>query len=222
MCSPDGRKVALELGLPLDTEFTSDDLLFINENKDSDLFLESDPDDLRSYLLLFYDRLIKKDFNAFTWCYFYLEVTKDLNLENKRTKFIKGNQRCNTKKADILLWKVLSKFLDPECHDILVESYYNQSESRPFLQLAITIALYGLKYEKFNIIADPNDNNHIDDMLNGRYEMIKIDDFVIDKHTKDGRNSGMDVKDFVLDGALVIPEDMTYHNELLVKIYSTR
>jgi len=59
-------------------------------------------------------------------------------------------------------------------------------------------------------------------MLNARYEMIKIDDFVIDKHTKDGRNAGMSVKDFVDDGAYVANEDMTYHNELLVKIYSTR
>ena len=220
--NPDGRKVAEELGLPLDNSFTSDDLLFIEEHRNCNLFVESDPENIRCYLLTFWKRLIDKDFNAFTWCYFYLEATKDLNLESKRTKFIKGNQRCNTKKADILIWKVLSKFLDPECHDILVESYYNQSESRPFLQLAVVVALYGLKYEKIDIIADLNNDKHIDDMLNARYEMIKIDDFVIDKHTKDGRNAGMSVKDFVDDGAYVANEDMTYHNELLVKIYSTR
>jgi hypothetical protein len=220
--NPDGRKVAIELGLPIDTEFISDDLSFIEENKDSDLFVKSDPDDLRSYLLVFYDRLIKKDLNAFTWCYFYLETSKDVTLSTKRKKFIKGNQRCSTGKADILIWKVLSKFLDVECHDILVDAYYTHSENRPFLQLGISIALYGLKYEKINIISDPNNDKHIDDMLNGRYEKIQIDDFVIDKHTKDGRSSGMTVQDFVDDGSLVIPEATEYHNELLVKIYSTR
>ena len=59
-------------------------------------------------------------------------------------------------------------------------------------------------------------------MLNGKYDVIKIDDFVIDKHTKDGRSNGMSSKDFVDEGALVIPEDLTYHNELLAKIYSVR
>jgi ribA/ribD-fused uncharacterized protein len=220
--NPDGRKISIELGLPIDTEFTSDDLLFITENENRDLFLENDPKDIRKYLLIFWNRLIKKDFNAFTWCYFYLEESKDITLNPKRKKLIKGNQRLSTGKADILIWKVLSKFLDVECHDILVESYYNQSESRPFLQNAITIALYGLKYEKMNIIADPNDNDHIDDMLNGRYENIKIDDFVIDKHTKEGRNAGMDVNDFVNEGALVVNEALEYRNELLAKIYSTR
>ena len=220
--NPDGRKVAIELGLPVDTEFTSDDLLFINENKDCDLFIENDPEDILCYLLTFWNRLIKKDFNAFTWCHFYLETTKDLTLNTKRKKLIKGNQRFNTGKADILIWKVLSKFLDPECHDILVESYYNFSENRPFLQLAIVLALYGLKYEKMSIIADPNNDKHIDDMLNGRYKAIEIDDFVIDKHTKDGRSNGMTVKSFVDEGAYVANEDMTYHNDLLAKIYSTR
>lgn len=220
--NPDGRKVALELGLPIDTEFTSDDLLFINENKNCDLFIESDPEDLRSYLLIFYDRLIKKDFNAFTWCHFYLEASKDITLKIKRKKFINGNQRCSTGKSDILIWKVLSKFLDIECHDILVEAYYNHTESRPFLQLAITVALYGLKYEKINIVSDPNDDEYIDNMLNGRYDFIKIEDFVIDKHTKDGRSNGMSVSNFVDEGAYVANEDMSYHNDLLAKIYSTR
>ena len=221
--NPDGRKIATELGLSLDTEFTSDDLLFIYENKNSDLFVESDPEDIKSYLLTFWNRLINKDFNAFTWCYFYLEASKDITLKTKRKKFItKGKERFNTGKADILLWKVFSKFLDVECHDILVEAYYNHTENRPFLQNGLVIALYGLKYEKINIIADPNDNNHINDMLHGRYDTIKIDDFVIDKHTRDGRDAGMTVSDFVDEGALVIPEDLTYRNELLAKIYSVR
>jgi ribA/ribD-fused uncharacterized protein len=220
--NPDGRKVSLELGLPIDTEFTSDDLLFITENKNCDLFAESDPEDIRPCLLTFWNRLIKKDFNAFTWCYFYLEASKDITLTPKRKKFINGNQRFNTGKADILLWKVLSKFLDVECHDILVESYYNFSENRPFIQNAIVIALYGLKYEKINIIADPNDNDHIDDMLNGRYKTLQIDDFVIDKHTRDGRSNGMTVNNFVDEGAYVANEDLNYHNDLLAKIYSVR
>jgi len=220
--NPDGRKIAIESGLPVDVAFTSDDLSFITENNNCDLFVESDPEEIKSYLLTFWLRLINKDFNAFTWCYFYLEASKNITLKSKRKKFIIGNARCSTGKSDILLWKVLSKFIDVETHDILVEAYYNHTENRPFLQLAVMVGLYNIKYEKINIILDPADNDDIDMMLNGRYQMMKIDDFVIDKHTKDGRSNGMDAKEFVLDGALVIPEDMSYHNELLVKIYSTR
>ena len=216
--NPEGRAIAIELGLSIDAQFSDNDIKFFNENQNCDIFFPSDPGNIRCYLIMFWNRLINKDYNCFVWCSYYLDVAKDITLI-KRKKFIKGNQRCSTGKADILIWKVLAKFLSTECHDILVEAYYNHSESRPFLQHAIVIALHDLPYQKLDIIID--NSIDVNKLLKGEYK-LEIDDFVIDKHTRAGRENGMTVKDFVDDGALVIPEDMTYHNETLAKIYSMR
>lgn len=137
----------------------------------------------------------------------------------KRKKFIVNNQRCQTGKPDILIWKVLSKFLPNETHDILCEAYFNHTESRPFLQFALIIALYNLPYNKIDIIPDITIN--VDDLLKCETPLV-VDDFVIDKHTKKGKMSGKTVQNFVDEGALIIPEDMTYNNEFLAKLYCIR
>lgn len=220
--TPEGRAVSAQLGLPLDSEFTQSDLRYINENKTSDLFLPSDPDHIRPYVLIFLKRLYEKDFNAFSWAYFYLETAKDLTL-GKRRKYVQGNPRSTTGKPDILLWKALSKII-PEYHDILVEAYYNHLESRPFLQTAILAALYGLPYEKMNLEPATDMWRHhpsLLQMLNGDFT-LEIDPYVIDKHTQKGRSMGKGIDDFLEEGATVIPQDPTYYSEILATIYRTR
>jgi hypothetical protein len=44
----------------------------------------------------------------------------------------------------------LAKILPAQIHDILVEAYYNHTENRPFLVLAIFAALYSLEYKDLN------------------------------------------------------------------------
>jgi hypothetical protein len=220
---PEGREISGKMGLPIDTTFTESDLKYIEENNNSDLFLENDPNTIRPYILIFLKRLYEKNFNAYSWVYFFLEISKDITLA-KRRKYINGNQRSTTGKADILLWKALSKILPPETHDILVEAYYNHSEKRPFLQHATMIALYKLPYEKIDIEPYVNiwrQQTTVDQMLNGDF-ILEIDPYVIDKHTSKGRAKGATVKEFVNEGAIVIPQDPNYFNETLFNIYSTR
>jgi len=216
--NPEGREVAKQHGLPIDTEFSEEDMLFINEHMNDDIFVKSDPENIRYYILMFWNRLIKRDFNCFTWVSYYMDVSKNLMLA-KRNKFIINNPRCKTGKPDILIWKVLGKFLPNQTHDILCEAYFNHAESRPFLQFGIIIVLYNLPYNKITIDADKTINVH--NLLKCEIPLV-VDDFVIDKHTKQGKISGKTVHDFVNDGSIVIPEDMTYHDELLTKLYQIR
>lgn len=221
--NPEGRLVAKQMGLSLDEGFTQDDIDFYTQYVNSELFLPSDPQNIRPYLLIFYKRLLEGNFNAYSWAYFFLESIKDIKSIEKRNKYI-NNNKSKTGKPDILLWKVLGKFLPPKTHDILVEAYYNHTESRPFLQNAILITLYKLPYEFYDLkpIADLwSQQPSLNEMLEGKYK-LEIDDFAIDKHTRLGKQKGKTIKDFVNEGAYVANQDPKYENELLAKIYLVR
>jgi len=221
--TPGGREVSKRVGLPIDTEFTASDLEYIAKNRTSDLFLSNDPDALRPYILIFLKRLYEKDFNAFSWVYFFLAASQDITL-TKRKKFIDGNPRSTTGKPDILLWKALARILPPETHNILIEAYYNHTESSPFLQTAILAALYELPYQKFDLEAGVNmwrQQPSLQQMLNGEF-VLEIDSFAIDKHTQQGRAMGVGIKQFLEEGAVVIPQSDIYFNQTLKTIHDTR
>lgn len=226
-CTPEGREIASEKGVVIDNDFTDSDLKFIEKNKNSSIFYDSDPEELRYYILTFLNRLIEKDFNAFSWVYYFIEYCKSNNIDKikRRRKFIEKNKRSFTNKYDILIWRALSKVIPATTHDILVEAYYNHTENRPFLQHAIIIALYNLPYEKFNI--EPyvqswkKKGSEIQKMLNGEYS-LEIDDFVIDKHTLQGKKMGKGIKEFVEEGSIVIPQDPKFYNKTLEEIYKIR
>jgi len=220
---PEGRANALKLGLLLDTTFTDSDLAYIAQNSNSDLFLPNDPENIRPCILIFLKRLQERDFNAYTWAYFFLEMVVNLKVTSRK-KFINGNSRCTTSKPEILLWKALAKVLDPETHDILVEAYFNHTESRPFLQNAILIALYAVPYQKLDLepaIDIWKQQPILEQILNGDF-ILEIDPFVIDKHTRKGRAAGATVQDFVDEGAVVIPQDEKFFNSVLAEIYKIR
>ena len=217
--NPNGRTIAKDLGLVIDTEFSLDDIKYVEENKNSILFITSDPEDIRAYVLVFLKRLYEKNFNAFTWAAYFMDATTNMTLA-KRKKFIKGGVRCITGKADILLWKALSQVIAAETHDILVEAYYNHTENRPFLQHAILIALYDVPYAKMEVEAI-KDYPNLQGILNGEV-ILEVDAFVIDKHTSKGRSLGMGIQQFVEEGALVSPQDTLYYNKELEDIYMKR
>jgi len=231
--TPTGRDIATKMGLPIDTNFTPSDLRYIDDNKQSNIFMPSDPETIRPYVLIFIKRLTEKDFNAFSWAYFYLEVTKDMILAKHR-KFIHGNTRSTTGKPDILLWRAMAKILPVETYNILVNANYNHTENRPFLQNAILIALYGLSYHTLDLepfVQKWHQLETIDihgvkqpvvqQMLNGDFT-LEIDPFVIDKHTHMGRIMGMGTKEFHQEGAKIIPQNPTYYNQTLDTIYTNR
>lgn len=234
---PQGRIVSAKLGLILDASFTDADREYVTQNIMSDLFMPGDPEVLKPYILIFLKRLQERNFNAFTWAYFFLSTVRTSPALSeiddspgkcmtiaKRRKFINGNTRCTTGKADILLWKALAKCLPAETHDVLVGAYYNHTESRPFLQNAIILALYGLPYAKFDMepfVKVWREAPVLQEMLGGNFH-LEVDEYVIDKHTNLGRQRGMGTKEFVEEGALVIPQSPLFYNDILAEIYRTR
>lgn len=74
--NPEGREIAKKHGLPIDTEFSEEDMIFIKEHMDDDIFVKSDPENICYYILMFWNRLIKRDFNCFTWVSYYMDVSK--------------------------------------------------------------------------------------------------------------------------------------------------
>lgn len=58
-------------------------------------------------------------------------------------------------------------------------------------------------------------------MMQGKYT-LEIDDFVKDKHTDAGRRLGKCIKNFVTEGALVIPQNKTFYVKMFHDIYQDR
>jgi len=215
--------VAVKMGVSVDKDFDKDLSQYDNDLLTKGMFLSTDPINLRYCAIMFLKRLQEKNFNAFTWVSYYLHYGENITVV-KRKKFINGSARNITGKSDILLWKMLSNVIDPKIHDILISAYYNHSEQRPFLSLAIVVAIYGLKYD--NMDLEPGVNmwkTHLTaaELLQGKF-ILEIDDYVIDKHTGEGRRDGMSTKEFVDEGSKVFPQDIKYYDETLEKIYKTR
>lgn len=218
--NPFGREEAKKRGIKIDEELRSDDIEFIANPLD--IFLEGDPEALKPLVQIFYKRLLEKDFNACVWASEFLQKSKDLKVKSRK-KF--SRIRGNTTSPDILLWKVLEKMLDIDIYEILANAYYTQSESRIFLELAILTTLIGINYEKYDLEPIMNiwkqQQQLLNDMLTGVYK-LEVDDYVIDKHTRKGKSMGKNIKDFVTEGALVIPQDPNQDVKILREIYENR
>lgn len=248
--NPLGREVANNMGISIDDTFKPDDLKFLESSKAHDLektiFEPSDPDNLRPYILTFYKRLLEKDFNAYSWVFFYTKLIEenDKLVLKRRKKFVNPKLKGTTGKPDILIWKVLSMFLPTRTHDILVAGYYDHSEQRPFLQHAILIALYRLKstpsQEYIDFVEQKPDEWEFDNKtkdieyngklftkpefvnlaLSGNYNLV-IDDFAKDMHTRAGKKRGMTKQQFVTEGSLVIPQSQKFFDPRFLKVYQT-
>lgn len=216
-------------GIIIDTGYEIEDEKFISEHTSDDVFRDIVNEDLKACAIMFYKRLFEKDFNAVAWWGFFDYYA---NLDNVKVKmrnaYYDGNKWRKSTKPISILFDVLDMFVDKFAMNVLKQAYFDIPESKPTAKkphpssenraifvLGIVAALYGIKYEKVDIV--PN-NEGLDDLLNGRYK-LEIDDYVIDKHTAEGAQKGKTRVDFVKEGAIVIPEDMSYHYDDLVEIY---
>lgn len=227
-CSGEVDHLIKRYNVEVDTDYTEDDLQFYEDNKEWEVFDDTVDDTMRPLILTFYKRLLEKDNNAFVWVGFFLALHKDSKIK-MRPKFTDGRKN-KVSKAPILIWDVLSYFLDSETRNTLCEAYFNHTESKPFLQLAILMALRGVKYDKgqkntlteySQLWSQGESKEYVDSLIRGEYELV-VDDYVIDKHTLKGKSSGKTIKDFVSDGAHIENSDPEMYDEILSKIYSGR
>lgn len=120
------------------------------------------------------------------------------------------------KKQMVLIWEGIRKINNSNIIGVLEKAYFKFSEKRPFLMMAITFILYENKltrkeYKEEKCIE-------LSDLIKGDYEFT-VDDYCIDKHTKEGRENGKDRKEFVIEGSKVEPQDKNLFDEIYYKIY---
>lgn len=209
--------------------------------KGSGIFMEGDPTECQPLAEMFYLRLCEKNPNALGWARIYLESSQSSKLKVKR--------RSGRTKPDIILWEMMklrarqlslsAKIIN--LIETLQEGYFTYSENRPFLVLGVMLFLYPLDqledpHLQANSVkelciesisqypqedfkdADESIIYGLQSLMSGRYQLI-VEDYMIDKHTKEGKQAGSNRQKFVIEGAKVIPQHPQYYNHLLAEIY---
>ncbi|MHB1909818.1 MAG: hypothetical protein ACYCQJ_13260 [Nitrososphaerales archaeon] len=177
----------------------------------ADFWKPQDPEEIRLSLENFATNLEERRFEAFYWLRQYLNIA-----EGKKVA-----RRQRRESPMILLWIILARYLVAPDLEILQKAFFATTEDRPFLQLAVTMALYRLKGKgEISIRPEAVEKSTIlPKLLQGQYTFT-LDLYVVDKHTRAGREMGMTREDFVKQGALVIPEDPRFRVEPFSSVYS--
>ena len=176
--TPEGRKRAVIKGLVIDTGFSA---FSINKN----FFIEGDPQDIQPYANFFYYRLTQRNPNCVGWLSYYM-------LSSEKAK-VKTGLRCDGIKNRrtnpmIIIWIMLLDLATEEnikLIELLKTCYFDYSETRPFIMLAVMVILYDIKMTLDKPTWFTN-NVHISKYLVGQYSFI-VDDDMIDKHTREGK-----------------------------------
>lgn len=222
---PEGVALARTKGVTVDTALSESDLGYLSDitsgkRKSPVAWKPSDPLEIQPYAEIFAKRLSEKDPNAVTWAAFFLEASKDKKVapRGRRTKPI------------VILWEILEPLLGgpKEGHDLLRKFSMDLTEYRPFLMTAIAYVLFEPSRERHSLaeeIARIQETAAIwraspalPQIRSGDYELT-IDDFVIDKHTAAGSRQGKSRKEFVEEGALVVPNSSIYDLPVYAEIY---
>lgn len=153
-------------------------------------------------------------------------------LSDPQFKTSAGRNGGWTSDPNVLLWSSLRKCVPAYVLDILATAYFKQSESRPFLSLALLGAIYGL--ESNVQLTDMSSLTQqwmmcplLRDYLTHNYNLsmqrIEIEQpYIIDKHTAKGRALGGTTHDFVTQGAVVNNEDPRFVYPSLQELYRSR
>ena len=219
--TPEGRALAEKKGIKVDTVLTEEDMKYLESGAPlgaSPFWKPGDPEEIRPYAEIFYRRLQKRDPNAVAWAYYYLQAT-----EGK--KVVPRNRRTN---PAIVLWEMLATVIPAYPVGILQKAYFDSSEPRPFLMAVIAWSLYNgnplnkeQPFDRIDLnpaIAVWTNAEFLQVLLSGNYT-FEVDNYVIDKHTAEGKRRGKDRKDFVEEGAFVANVSPKYTNTVLEEIY---
>lgn len=213
--------------------------------RDEDLIKCSDKDDiiLVEYLTMIDKRLREKDENALFWIYVFVDdiLKEDFPLSKKfKNPFDKKSKGFSKPSSNPFghIWEILAKHGDKKLLAPLCTAFYdcyerNAAKSKKkgflcdekiFLSAAVHCIIFDVKYKDLKLMEiEPKNMKKLKDYIDPNYKLtLKIDDYVIDKHTGEGKRKGANINDFVNEGSIVYPEDMDYHDDRLVWVYSQR
>jgi len=225
---PESRECSEKKGIIIDLDYSEEDDEFIEEHVKDPIFTSIVHPDLQSCALVFYKRLLDGDFNAVTWWGFFDHyATLDKAKIKMRNAYYDGSKWRKSTRPISILFDVLDLFVDKEAMNVLKWAYFTMTEVKPtekkphprnenrcIFVLGVAAALHKIKFEKVTVIPDDD----VGSLLNGRYK-FEIDDYIVDKHTAEGSRRGKSRANFVSEGAVVHPEDMTYHYDDLYDVY---
>ncbi len=213
-----GRSLAIKRGRVIDVGRTPPGVISCrNSTVVKRFFRADDPDVIIPPAYLFYHHLLNRDYNAVYWLAEYLKVSDGLKVKARRRRT----------KPIIIIWQMLADFLAPSLVETLSKAYFTLSEGRPFLMTVVTAALYrtGKKWVTKDASSDVvqlvdvwKNHSSLVELLSGKYDFT-IDDYVIDKHTREGGRRGKTHADFVREGALINNEHPRYKDAQLAEIY---
>jgi len=182
-----------------------------------------------------YPRTVRMtDFKVFTAAWQFLNETEvaKYTLPAKHMKTSLGKTGGWTSHPSILLWNIMRRFASARILDILATAYYKQSETRPFLALAILCCIYNtdpeLTLANIPALASQWENcQYLNNLANHQYDIslhrVQTEQpYVIDKHTAAGKRMGGTVADFVVQGAVVTNEDERFIFPILQELYRDR
>lgn len=208
----EARDYALSKGLHIDSSYTDEDEEFIAKHQSHPMFTHVQHEEMRSTAILFYKRLLEREYNAITW-WGYFEHYAEGQKIGMRDAYFDGTKWRKSSKPITVLFDVLDVFIDTQ---IFRHAYFSMpSEHRVIFMMAIGAAIFQIRSPIVKIIPD---QNGLDQLLGGQYT-LEIDDYVIDKHTLEGSSKGKTREDFVNEGAVVHPEDMAFRIDDFYDVY---
>jgi hypothetical protein len=205
LINPEGREVSKSMSLQVDDCF--------EEYTSSINWLPNDPMEIRPYAEMFALRLSQGSFSAFIWLFYFM------------TFEVKVASRCllprrRQTNSMIIIWLILKNFLPTAPWKVLLTAYLDIKENRPFLMMAILIALYRIE-DSFTEENTFDVKELTSKVLRGETKLEITEPYVVDKHTKEGKARGAGRREFVTEGSLVIPEDDRYVIESYKKVYES-
>lgn len=204
-CTTEGKIYARNIGFPVD-DFVETDLI-IHEQ----YWKSGDPEEIKYLAEMFLYRLYQKNFMVFDWLGRYKDATKN----------IKVMPRKRRTDPMVVIWDMLQSLLPYKVHEILSKAYFKMTEKTPFLMTAIIVALYSIPYIELDITESVKiwtDHPTLNQLMKGEYN-FQTDDFIIDKHTKQGKIKGASRDTFVKEGAYVTPQSELYYIKIFEDIY---
>lgn len=142
----------------------------------------------------------------------------------------KSGRRGRRGKKGYIVWDIMLKYIEKneklkKLYDIILNWYIKNNNSRgENLIYLINFVLFYLRREKIDWERELNikkiNNEDVEKIYNDNLNnKIKIDDYIIDMHSKKGKKKGKNAKDFVLEGSVVENENKKFKNELYKKVY---